>query len=155
MSLPDLAGVRHSICQHLLTELNGQIALDRIAYENRVFATPTLYEPLTNLPTLWIRETFFVISEDNRALQLHEARGRTLFEVFYPVGKGTERPEAVRQLIAEAFEKKYGLTNIEGLAVHLDKVVRGDSRATDELWYAAPISIYWRTYSVATANRTT
>lgn len=155
MSLPDLSKVRHSICKHCIDELEGDVDEARIAHENREFSPPPLYDALSKLPNLWIRETFFVISEDNRALQLHEARGRTLFEVFYPVGKGTERPEAVRQLIAEAFEKKYGLTNTDGIAVHLDKVVRGDARAADELWYAVPISIYWRTFSVATANRTT
>lgn len=140
---------------HLIDTLGPELPQALLAAENREFTPPPLYDTLTKLPTLWVRETFFVSTEQPYALQLHEARGRTLFEIFYPVGKGTERPEALRKLIADAFEKKYGLTNQADTAVHLDKVVRHDGRKFDELWYVAPVSVYWTTYSVATVNRTT
>lgn len=155
MGQPDIDLVRQSVRAHLLNELNGQLREDRIAYENRVFTPPALYDTLTKLPNLWLRETLFVITDQPYALELHETRGRTLFDIFSPVGSGTERPEALRKLISEAFEKKYGLTTVDGIAVHIDRVSRDQSRQADALWWSTPLSVYWRTYSVATVNRTT
>ena len=155
MSQPDLDKVRQSIRAHLLSSLEGQFRSEYIAYENRVFTPPPLYDALSKLPNLWLRETFFPITDQPYALELHETRGRTLFEIFSPVGSGTERPEALRKLIADAFEKKYGLTTVAGIAVHLDRVSRDQGRKADDLWWSTPLSVYWRTYSVATVNRTT
>lgn len=156
MSQPDIALVRQTINTHLTSELNGVISKDRICFENRSFTAPPLYDSVTKIPNLWLRETLFVIAEDNPALQLHEAVGRTLYEVFYPVGSGTEQPEALRKRIVDAFEKKYGLThNTSGTVVGLTRIVRHDARRADELWFTLSVSIHWRTYSVATFNRTT
>jgi hypothetical protein len=146
MGMPNLRNVRQAIRAHFVDELRERIPESRISWENRPFVPP-------NDGDFWIRESTQVILEHHPAFELNWVEGRTAFDVFYPAGaktNATERVEDLQQLIADAYEKRQSLTN-NGTIVGISSVRRTSGEKTDDAWWMASVSIYWRTYSPATS----
>lgn len=144
-----LRNVRQAIRDRLVSAVNETLDVSKIAWENRAFDPPNPSPADTTAKPYWIRETFQVASESLPDSQLHHVVGRTVFDVFYPQGKGTEVVEDVCQEIAAAFESKASVSN-QGVIVGIDKVVREPGLEADDVWWMASVSIYWRTFSVGT-----
>lgn len=150
MATANLREARSAVREYFLTSLNGVIDPRKVSWENRPFNPPDPTKAVLGDDPYYIRERTDIIVDDLIALHLRRLLAITTFEVLYPIGKGTERVEDIIQYISDVFEKKssvtYGTT-----AVGFDKVERNTSERLDNVWYGGSVSIYWRTYTVATS----
>lgn len=140
---------RQAVRGHFLDSLRDSVDPTRVAWENDVFDPPNANPTDPNDNPYWIKESCQIVYERLLALELRELIGRTVFSVFYPVGKGTARAENLLQAIANSFESVASVTN-GGVVVGIDKVERESGFRSDDAWWMASVSIYFRTYSVAT-----
>jgi hypothetical protein len=129
---------------HLLGMV-GVPSASLISFENRPF-TPPAVDPAT----LWIRETMIIVTEQLAANDQVQTDGFVNYESVYPVGRGTEVPDAMALLIATRFKPVTDLSG-SGVGIHIFKterlsgvdVVDGDK----QVWYSKPVRIHWRAFT--------
>jgi hypothetical protein len=150
MATSNYREAKQAIRAYFLEALNDVIDPKKIAWENRPFNPPDPTKAVVGQDPYWIQEDNSILVDDLIALHLRRLLGVTTFYILYPVGKGTERIEDLTQIIADAFEKKSSVT-FNSTIVGFDKVERNTSEQADNVWWRGSVSIYWRTYTVATS----
>lgn len=134
MSSVDIQRVRRAIREVFLELTVDLIDPSIIQWENETL------EPAE----LRIEEALQIFYESS-AFQSFESRGRDVFDVVVPRGKGAGRAWDTAQIIVNVFEPVYAI-NRQGVQLYVDKTERGSGQLVGDR-YSVPVSVLWRAYA--------
>lgn len=114
------------------------------AWENRRTQTPD-----ATSKTMFIAERQIVLDETKDAIGCIHSMVDTRYDVMYPKGAGTQAPEDMAKLVAEAFEPGQSLQGNNGLEIALYKVRRLPlmQDPDDPAWWMFPVVSSWRAFT--------
>ena len=130
----DHGEIRQSIRLILLAIDNEDLPSNR-SWENRNFKPPE--------NDTWIRETMIPGEERQAASDTIRSVGIMQYDIFWPIGTGTENIEALVDDIKDAFKPvtALGLNSLIYRAERLAAIV-------DDKWYQIPIRLTWKAHSI-------
>lgn len=129
--------IRKGIRAILLAVTNPNMPLPaNIAWENRG------YDPVVGTP--WIRETLLPGEERQVASDTLRGVGIMQYDLFWPIGDGTETIEDLADDIKNAFKP----VTVIGTHSLVFKAERLPGTVEDERWYKLPIRLTWRAHSI-------
>lgn len=144
MAHVDLEAVRLAFRARLIAEsarFASVVAAGRVESENVVIDKPG--------GATWARETVILALEQKSASGQIETTGRVQFDTVVPIGQGTAESSAFAREVAEAFTPGVWLTLGDGTRVYVDRAERLTGVKWDGTWYASPVSVLWRVYTLA------
>ena len=116
----------------------------QIAVENRGF-TPPAPEP----PQAWVSESLAVGDEVLAATNMLELVGVLTYSIYWPLGRGTEKPAALARAIADAC-KPGSVVSRDGdpqIAVSRATCLNGrEDESYEQSWWRVPVAITFRAY---------